>query len=271
MSLKIESVRYGENNVYSAYVVYPERAKLPLPSVVVLQEAWGVDAHIEDITRRFAEAGYVAFAPDIYARNGERPAPLTKERTAEVLKFFNALPPGKAMDPEAQKAGFASKTPEETARIQESQQTIFGGLGKPEHMDPVLAGTAFLRDSFAPSKGRKVGVVGFCMGGGLASQTASRDSRLAIAISLYGRGLDDAAAATVSCPIVSFCGSDDAHIAGGIPAFAETMEKHGKKFRSVVYENCGHAFFNDARPSYDVDAARDAFVQILTEFRKYLV
>ena len=89
MSLKIEDVRYGENNVYSAYVAYPELAKTPLPAVIVIQEAWGVDAHIEDVTRRFAEAGYVAFAPDVFAKDGKRPEPLSKPRLAELVALVN--------------------------------------------------------------------------------------------------------------------------------------------------------------------------------------
>ena len=60
----------------TGYLARPERAQGPLPGVLVIQEAWGVDAHIEDVTRRFAAAGYLALAPDLFSEGGKRPAPL---------------------------------------------------------------------------------------------------------------------------------------------------------------------------------------------------
>src|SRR5579864_6499937 len=98
MALRTERVRFGEEGVYSGYLAMPARAQGALPGVVVIQEAWGVDAHIEDVTRRIALAGYAAFAPEVYARNGASPGPLTLERLAKVKDFFHELPPTQAMD-----------------------------------------------------------------------------------------------------------------------------------------------------------------------------
>ena len=64
MSVKGEWVSYGSER---GYLAFPPRAALPLPSVVVIQEIFGVVEHIEDVTRRIAAAGYVALAPDLYA------------------------------------------------------------------------------------------------------------------------------------------------------------------------------------------------------------
>ena len=72
MALKTEWVRYGSR---SGYFAMPERAATPLPAVVVIQEIWGVEEHIEDVTRRIAAAGYAALAPDIFSENGERRLP----------------------------------------------------------------------------------------------------------------------------------------------------------------------------------------------------
>ena len=56
MTLKIESLPYGPDGKYTGLLAYPERAAKPLPAIIVIQEAWGVDEHIEDVTRRFALA-----------------------------------------------------------------------------------------------------------------------------------------------------------------------------------------------------------------------
>ena len=71
MPVKAEWISYGNR---SGYLAVPERAALPLPAVVVIQEIWGVDEHIQDVTRRIAAAGYAALAPDLWAEHGERPA-----------------------------------------------------------------------------------------------------------------------------------------------------------------------------------------------------
>jgi carboxymethylenebutenolidase len=75
MTLKTTNVRYGREPE-TGYLAYPE-GEDALPAVLVLQEAWGVDAHIEDVTRRFAAAGYVALAPDLFAKARRAPADLT--------------------------------------------------------------------------------------------------------------------------------------------------------------------------------------------------
>jgi len=64
----------------SAYLARPRPASGPLPAVVVIQEVWGVDGHIEDVTERLAAAGYMALAVDLYSAGGGRPAALTVER-----------------------------------------------------------------------------------------------------------------------------------------------------------------------------------------------
>jgi carboxymethylenebutenolidase len=50
------------------YLARPAAATAPLPAVIVIQEIWGVDAHVQDLVQRFATAGYVALAPDLYSR-----------------------------------------------------------------------------------------------------------------------------------------------------------------------------------------------------------
>jgi hypothetical protein len=58
-------VRYGEAEAYAGYLAWPVRAALPLPSVIVLHDAVGVDAHIEDVARRIAIAGCAVLVPHL--------------------------------------------------------------------------------------------------------------------------------------------------------------------------------------------------------------
>src|SRR5271167_4393514 len=120
MALETEYLRYGANEEYLAYMAWPERAAPPLPAVVVIQEAWGVDAHIEDVTRRFAQAGYVAVAPDLFSKDGVRPPPLTHERIGELTTFVNEMPAGSAFDPTKRAEALASRDAAYRARIEES-------------------------------------------------------------------------------------------------------------------------------------------------------
>lgn len=263
MSLKTTTVRYG-GEPESGYLAYPERAKTPLPAVLVLQEAWGVDAHIEDVTRRFAAAGYVALAPDLYAKRGERPAELTRERLAELQAFVNSQPVSIFMDPKAREAALATLAEDESTRIQATMGTMMVEVTNlPAHLPRLLAATQWLREECDLTRGEKVAVVGFCMGGGLSGLLACHDPGLAAAIAFYGSPPPPELATRLTCPLLGLYGGLDDRINGQLPAFEAAAKGAGKRFERVVYEGAHHAFFNDSRPTYDPSAARDAFVRTL--------
>ena len=127
MSLTTEWVPFGDQGEFRGYAAWPSRAAGPLPAVLVLQEAWGVNAHIEDVTRRFAGAGYLAFAPDLFTRGGVRPAPLADERIQETVEFLSGLRPEERADPAGRAAALAKLAPDAQARIGETMATMFSG------------------------------------------------------------------------------------------------------------------------------------------------
>jgi carboxymethylenebutenolidase len=259
----------------AGYFARPERASAGLPGILVLQEAWGLDAHIEDVTRRFAAAGYAAFAPDLFAEaDGKRPAPLSRERLAELVGFINGAPPTVWSDPEVRAAELAKRPEAERGRLAEAQAAVSAQVGSPEKqaafLPKLLAATAYLRQR-SETRGQKVGSVGFCMGGALSALLACHDPELGAAVIFYGSAPPVDALGGIRCPVRGFYGGKDARIIGGLPAFMEAMRAAGKDFEPRVYPEAGHAFFNDGRPAYDLAAARDAFARTLAFFGDQLV
>jgi carboxymethylenebutenolidase len=270
VAIKGEWIRYGDQ---TGYLALPERAAALLPSVIVIQEVGGVNAQIEDVTRRIAASGYAALAPDLFAVKGERPAPLAKERIQSAFAFMSRLPPGGAFDPKVRDAELAKLPKDDADRIKETFTTMFGMAqpGKMETLIPALK-SAFrhLRSERRETRGKKTACVGFCMGGGLSALLSCEEPELSAAAVFYGTAPSEEKIAQGRCPIIGFYGENDQRVNIGIPGFADAMKKADRQFESIVYKGAGHAFFNDEAASYEVDAARDSFARLLEFFRRNL-
>jgi carboxymethylenebutenolidase len=268
MSINCESVRYGDQ---VGFFAAPDRSKGPLPGVIVIQEVFGLNEHIEDVTRRIAAAGYAALAPDLFAVNGERPAALSRERVDQALAAMHKMPPGALRDPVARDAALAAFPEPEKSRIVETLTSMFGTPGRLGSFVPSLR-TAFhyLVGERAESKGQKVACVGFCMGGGLSALLACEEPELSGAAIFYGNSPEPDKAAAIRCPIIGFYGSEDARVNASVPAFEETLRHSGVNYEKHVYAGANHAFFNDTGPSYDERAVRDSYARLLGFFAKVL-
>lgn len=266
MSLHTEWIRYGEGESYLGYLAKPERATDGQPAVIVLQEIWGVDEHIQDVTRRFAQAGYVALAPDLYAENGARKTGFEPNSIEKVKRFLETVPPTAWHDAdERDKAMNALPEPDRTT-VKTTFGLLFGGLDLNKYTDALLAASTLLRDQLPASKGQPVVSVGFCMGGGLSAVLAANDPKMAGAVIFYGSAPSDAQIQKIECPVRGYYGSLDPRITDNVPAFAEKMKAAGKSFDYRVFENAHHAFFNDTRASYNPIAARESFAEVLGFF-----
>lgn len=272
MPIRSDWVTYGE---HSGYLAWPERAVLPLPALLVIQDVWGVDGHIEDVTNRLAAAGYAALAPDLYARHGERPAAWSRERADEAQAFVNTRPSMNWMDPNVRQVEISKLPPTQSRRVGETLDALFASLAGgtvqgEQHVKPLLAATRFLRQACPATLAQKVASVGFGMGGGLSALLACHDPELAGAVVFYGSSPPAELAKRIRCPVRGFHGSLDQRNNAAVAPFADAMKAAGTPFESQIYQGAMHGFFNDTRAAYDVRAARDAFARLLEFLRQVL-
>lgn len=263
MGLHTDWVQYGENGLYSGYLARPDRVEEGLPAVVVIQEIWGVDPHIQDVAERYAKAGYVAFAPDLYARGGQREPGLEAERVQAVKSFLETVPPSVWNNPDDRDRAIDELPEPSRTEIRTTFAQLFGGLNLEKHLPQLHSTTEFLRNSLEASKNQAVVSVGFCMGGGLSVRLAATDSKLNGAVIFYGHAPSDEQIEVINCPVRGFYGELDPRISDAVPDFSERMKKAGKDFDYQIYDGAHHAFFNDTRASYNVKASRDAFSKVL--------
>jgi len=116
----------------------------------------------------------------------------------------------------------------------------------------------------------KVGVVGFCYGGGIANMMAVRLPDLAAAVPFYGSQPDAADVPKIKAPLLLHYASLDTRITGGWPAYEAALKANGKKYQAYIYENANHGFHNDTTPRYDKAAAELAWKRTIDFFNEYL-
>jgi carboxymethylenebutenolidase len=118
----------------------------------------------------------------------------------------------------------------------------------------------------------KVGVIGFCWGGGKALLFTTRSKDLAASVIYYGsnpRNLEDVK--NITAPVLGQYGGADEPITSAVPQLEEAMKKYGKSFDYKIYPGAPHSFNSDTSPqSYREDAAKEAWSRTLEFFKKHL-
>jgi len=118
----------------------------------------------------------------------------------------------------------------------------------------------------------RIGVTGFCWGGGRALVFTTRNKDLAASVIYYGenpRNLEDVK--NITAPVLGHYGEADQRITSGVPKLEEAMKKYGKSFEYKVYAGAPHAFNTDTNPrSYREEAAKEAWSRTLEFFKKHL-
>jgi carboxymethylenebutenolidase len=116
----------------------------------------------------------------------------------------------------------------------------------------------------------KVGVVGFCFGGGIANMMAVRIPELAAAVPFYGSQPAVTDVPKIKAPLMLHYASLDTRITEGWPPYEAALKENGKKYQVFIYENVNHGFHNDTTPRYDKAAAELAWKRSIDFFGEYL-
>lgn len=214
------------NGKVHGYLVRPAAAQGKSGAVLVVHENRGLNPHIEDIARRLALAGYVAFAPDALYPLGGYPGDEDKAR---------------ALFPKLDQA----KTREDFVAAAGALKTLPGTNGK-------------------------VGVVGFCYGGGIANLLATRLPDLAAAVPFYGAAPAPADVARIKAQVLVHHAGNDVRLLEAWPGYEAALTSSGIRHEAYVYPGVEHGFNNDTTPRYDEAAARLAWQRTLALFDRTL-
>jgi carboxymethylenebutenolidase len=212
----------------------------PFPTVLVVQEVFGVHEHIKDLCRRLAKSGYFAIAPELYVRQGD------PSKYTETPKLVSEL---------------VSKVPDSQV------------------MSDLDAAVAYAKGS-GKADTAKLAVTGFCYGGRIVWLYAAHNPGLKAGVAWYGaierpktennpkHPID--IAAELKAPVLGLYGAADQ----GIPV--DTVEKMaaackaaGKTCEIKIYPDTPHGFNADYRPSYRAEAAKDGWARMLAWFKQH--
>jgi carboxymethylenebutenolidase len=140
----------------------------------------------------------------------------------------------------------------------------------PEQMiQDFIAGAEWLKNH--PLSNGKVGVVGFCYGGGVANTLAVRiPDTIAAAVPFYGRQASREDAAKIRAPLQLHYAELDQRINAGWPEFEQALKAANVKYQAYVYPGVNHGFHNDTTPRFDEAAAKLAWQRTLEFFNANL-
>lgn len=172
------------------------------------------------------------------------------------------------------KAGFIALAPDGLTSVGGYPGNDEKGKALQEQVDP----TKLMNDFFAAiewlmkhdSGNGKVGITGFCYGGGVTNAAAEAYPELGAAVSFYGRQPDTKDVARIKAPIMLHFGELDTRINEGWPAYEHALKAAGTLYEAYIYQGANHGFHNDSTPRYDDAAANLAWERTLGWFRKYL-
>ncbi len=222
-----------------AYRAMPSQGRM-VPVVVVVQEIFGIHEHIKDVCRRFAKLGYLAVAPELYARQGD--VSKLSESSDIVTKIVSKVPDAQVMADLDATVAWAKSS----------------GNGNIE----------------------KLGVTGFCWGGRIVWLYAAHSPQVKAGVAWYGRLVGKPSdlqpkhpldvAASLKGPVLGLYGGDDQGIPlDTIEQMRTALKAAGSPSEIVVYPNTPHGFHADYRASYRKEQAEDGWKRLQAWFKQY--
>ena len=246
----------------AAFVSSPRNRKHP--GIIVIHEAFGLNQQIRGVARRYAQQGYVTIAPNLFTRNGD----IMNEKNIEsAMRYMWTLPPEKRGDP-ATITELMNKMSETEMKV---AKTFFLGREKMEkEMAQDLMDCRSYLQSLDFVEKEKLGIMGFCLGGGLTYQLSTMYP-FSASVPFYGSNPKPLESVeSISGSVLAFYAGEDERINAGVPSLVEAMVKYKKQFSLKIYKGAQHSFFNETRPSYNAQAANDAWESSLAFFNKNL-
>ena len=215
------------NGAY-AYLVEPDD-DAKHPGLVLIQEWWGIEPHIQDLAHKLASAGFVVAIPDLY--HGKI-----------------ATEPDDAMRSMMMIRGNVDKAASE----------IIGALNTVKELPNV--------------EPKKLGLIGFCIGGFMTYTVTSRYSDLAAAVAFYGAGYDPTPedVAKVNAPVLAFYGSQDNSVPPEQIQKIEQLYKDAGKDITIKVYDAGHAFINPMHGAGNETAAAEAWPLAVNFLKEHL-
>jgi carboxymethylenebutenolidase len=151
---------------------------------------------------------------------------------------------------------------------EDKARELFPKLDQSKTRADFLASAAALKA--LPQGNGKVGVVGFCYGGGISNFLATQVSDLGAAVPFYGVQPPEEDVARIKAPLLIQYAANDERINAGWPKYEEALKKAGVRYQAFVYPGTQHGFNNDTTPRYDQAAAKLAWQRTVDFFNQQL-
>lgn len=151
---------------------------------------------------------------------------------------------------------------------EDKARELFQKLDQTKTREDFVAAAQYLK-SLAEGNG-KVGVVGFCYGGGISNFLATRLPDLGAAVPFYGAQPTDEDAAKIKAPLLLQYAATDDRINAGWPKYEAALKAAGVKYQAYIYPGVQHGFNNDTTPRYDAGAAKLAWQRTVDFFNQHL-
>lgn len=135
-------------------------------------------------------------------------------------------------------------------------------------MNDFFAAIEYLRDSDLTTD--KIGITGFCYGGGVSNAAAVAYPELAAAVPFYGRQARPEDVPRIQAPLLLHFAETDPNVNATWPAYEEALKAAGKTYEAHIYPGTNHGFHNDSTPRYDEAAAKLAWERTIAWFERYL-